>query len=298
MRALILGLLTLAACAHTSQTPTLRSEAWPTAVRIELEEIEDEVLRAESPEDVRQGVAKALALAPTSAQAHDLAARLARLDADLEGEIEHLLLAAADLEAPDPLDILYRLQRSSMTQAQRGVWIGLLARLALVHPSPVVRARALADQAAALWLDGCWEKAKTLAERLRPGFEWRVIGAFDNDQGKGFDEVLPPETGLALDDAYDGALLEVRWRKRPVEPPVGPAIDFGSIMSPARWVVAYAVTSFEVAESGPLELRVRSPVAVKAWVDGVQVLSERTVTGGGRDPFVVRLEIAPGRHRL
>ncbi|MSR27077.1 MAG: hypothetical protein EXS06_08690 [Planctomycetaceae bacterium] len=116
---------------------------------------------------------------------------------------------------------------------------------------------------------------------------WRIVGPFDNTEGKGFATVYPPEETLDLSAALDGKEGKVLWQ--PVEtgdeygvvnvnlsyPPPAPPADAKPADSDSqeglKGVIAYAVTEFVSAEDRPAEIRLGSKNAWKIWLNGSPV---------------------------
>ena len=116
---------------------------------------------------------------------------------------------------------------------------------------------------------------------------WRIIGPFDNTEGKGFAAVYPPETAIDPAASLDGKEGKVAWQ--PVDsadeygivnvnlvyPPPAPPADAkapeGETKEGLKGVVAYAVTEFDAAEARPAELRLGCKNAWKIWLNGEPV---------------------------
>lgn len=116
---------------------------------------------------------------------------------------------------------------------------------------------------------------------------WRVIGPFDNTDGKGFAAVYPPESAIDPAASLDGKEGKVAWQ--PVDsadeygivnvnlvyPPPAPPADAkapeGESKEGLKGVVAYAVTEFDSAEARPAELRLGCKNAWKIWLNGEPV---------------------------
>lgn len=254
---------------------------------------------AQSPEDMRAALERARRLSPEAAVTHELEALWAHLHAsDLGAQARHLVAALRQPDNPVAAHHLAWLEGLALTDEEEGTVASLEATLARSHPDPTVRARARAEVAFAEWREAEVDELDELEADLRSGLDWRFIGAWDNDQGKGFDEVLPPERALDLDARYDGALVPITWR-RPVYNPVGPELELSKQLTPDEWIVAYATSAFALEEEGTVELRVTSGSPFKLWLDGQLIFSARLVSRDlTRDRFVLPLELERGRHRL
>lgn len=294
MRSLIALVGLLAACASTPTPVSLRSggESGPSEA-----EWYEAFYAARSVDALDAVVAKARAAQPDSAVTHALLAERAQLAMDLDGAIEHRMRALGDREAAAPVDLFDALEQASMTSDQRDRWIGLLDALG-THPNAEVVSRAEFARGRHLWFQGEAKQAHTLEARRRGGLAWKIIGAWDNDQGKAFDEVLPPERNLDFNATYEGALLDIGWRNLPAAPPTGHSVDMGATVSPAVWAVAYAVTAFEVAEAGTYHVEVAPSVPTKVWLDGELVLAARISRSARPGAYRIPVQLESGVHRV
>lgn len=289
--------LALTGCAGAGASAPVTLRARPNADAA-LEQAAEAFFAAETPAALRAAVERARAADPDAAITHELAASLALYEADDRPRaFAHVAKALQDLAHDAPHLATVTLVDLADTFEEREVARALLTSLSDEHPDPALRARASAALAPMLWAEGRFEAAKAAEARVRTPLEWRVVGAWDNDQGKGFDEVFPPEREIDLSARYDGALLEIGWRA-PVLDPVGPPLDLGATMSPARWAIAYATSAFEVAEADRFELRVTTGAPFKVWVDGQLVFSARVVHRETFDQWVIPVRLDAGRHRI
>jgi tetratricopeptide (TPR) repeat protein len=252
---------------------------------------------ASDAEGLRRAVQAARAAGPDTAIHHELAAALARLELKPDQEIEHLLAALLDPESDDPLVHLERLTQVPWSIGARRQVAATLAAVVDHHPDAELRGLAASELS---WVarslgDAALEARAVAAAGLE--LPLALIGPWDNDQGKGFSNPLPPEAKIDLSARYDGALLPIEWRRAPVAAPSG-GYDLGSLFTPRNWAVAYAVGAFEVSETGRYALRVVSTDPFKLWVDGVPVYAQSQVGASSLEPFVLPLELGKGVHRV
>ncbi|WP_242395544.1 DUF3857 domain-containing protein [Anaeromyxobacter oryzisoli] len=114
------------------------------------------------------------------------------------------------------------------------------------------------------------------ADLRRLGFVTRytVVGPFDDEGKKGFDAVLPPETGLDLAARYPGKVREVAWRALPQDAVTEGFVHLGATLRPAREAVAYALAVLDVPRDERVELWFGGSGAAKVWVNGALAISD------------------------
>lgn len=302
MRVLLSGVSLLPvvmACGAATAPVALRLDAQvPPDAEEALSEAAEAFYGAESPEAFRAALERARELAPKSGTFSELASEWHQLMAeDIGQRLERNLQALMDAGHPAPEQSLDKLTRLSLTQSEYLRVRDALTQVAAQHPRASIRdyARYLLSQHQRGAGDS--DQAALTQSKIRNGWKWTVIGAWDNDQGKGFDERLPPENTVDTNGRYEGMTREIGWRV-PRLAPVGPELDFGAIMTPNKWAVAYALTEFEVEGEDPLELRLMTSSPIKIWIDDQEIFSARVVQEANFDQFVIPLNLSPGHHRL
>ena len=295
----LLPLLVVAACATGRPPPRLRDAAAAGDARA-LGAAAEAFYAARTPAASEQAVAAARAAGPESALAHELAAELARLRGEDDARFDHLEAALLDPGDDAALLHLHQLDEIlfSLDQAERAeaLYRSLVAR----HPSAEVRAAAAYKLAGARHLRADAEGRDAALAALGHRLRFAIVGAWDNDQGKGFDQPFPPEERLDLSARYEGSLLSVGWR---VDPPADPRgrLDLSELVAPATWAVAYAVAAVQSEAGGPHELRLGTSDPVKVWVNGALVHEARRVDPYESDLFdqlVVPVQLRPGANRI
>ncbi|MDP6945601.1 MAG: hypothetical protein QF464_15740, partial [Myxococcota bacterium] len=247
---------------------------------------------------LRAAVAKALEAAPKSAAAHEIAADLARLDEDLARQVDHILAALADTNDDAPFLHLRWLSWIELTTPERRRVVARASQLARGHADPAVRAAAAATAVRLLAQDANYGAMKTLLAEVVPSLDLAMIGTWDNDQGKGFDTVRPPEEGIDLAARYPGTVVEVGWRTSPPKTRQG-TYDLDSLFSPGDWATAYATAVLHAAKERPYELRLATTSPFKIWLNGQLVASvEERRAVLAFDGFIVPLALRPGPNRL
>ncbi|MFO0946898.1 MAG: hypothetical protein U1D30_13295 [Planctomycetota bacterium] len=97
--------------------------------------------------------------------------------------------------------------------------------------------------------------------------EWKLIGPFDNTQGKGFAAVFPPEEKLDLIAEYEGKGQKVRWQDHATSDDYG-KVNLNKALGPFKGATAYAVAKFTSDQEQPVEIRLGSINAWKVWLNG------------------------------
>lgn len=128
--------------------------------------------------------------------------------------------------------------------------------------------------------------------------QWKVIGPFDNTDGKGFAAVFPPEKQIDLAAEYDGKAGKVRWSDH-VTPHEFGMVDINRVYEPLKSVTAYAYTEFVSDKARPAELRLGCKNAWKVWLNG-RLLWEREEYHRGMqiDQYRLSGQFLPGRNTI
>ncbi|MGQ0504343.1 MAG: tetratricopeptide repeat protein [Myxococcaceae bacterium] len=293
-RAFAFASLLSAACAsHLPPVALKVATPAPSA----LNEAIEAFYKATDVKGLEVAVVQAEQAAPESAGYHELAERLAFLRGLEPERVDHLLLALADLgnvAAPYHFELLADL---SLTQPQRDRYEELLQSLSQDHPSPALRTRAAEALALSCHVRGDRGCLKTAQERLGPMLPLALIGAWDNDQGKGFDMRLPPEDAVDFKTKYDGAVVKVGWRSTSQADYRG-QLSLSDAFTPSRWAVAYAAGAVKAPADGDYELRVSSSDGVKVWVNGTEMFSARLVNAFLFDQFVIPVRLRAGANAV
>lgn len=106
---------------------------------------------------------------------------------------------------------------------------------------------------------------------------FRLIGPFDNEGKRGFDEVMPPEAArleaVNLEASYQGRERMVRWRMLP-DIVQGGYVSFDALLRPAENVCGFAETTLELDKAQKITLWFGSGGASKLYFNGVEVLND------------------------
>lgn len=250
------------------------------------------------PAAMRAELEAALERHPESATLHEMAAHLAELRADDRAAWLHWLSAASDTSTPFTAVYLQRALGRDLTGGEERASIALLREMSASHPRPAARVDAARRLIGLLEQHGRLEEAERLGAELGYLRAWRMVGAFDNDQGRGFQATEPPETeALDLDASFRGLRSEVRWREVTQYDRAGVA-QLGAHLSPNRWAVAYLVTHVESPSAREAQLRLTTSSATKVWVNGRLVVAQDRLANAATDNFVLPITLRAGPNRI
>ena len=252
--------------------------------------------RAFAVADTRALAATALARHPDAGAAHEVVAYLATLADDPDEAWRQFWQAAQDLDAPLTELYLWELNIDP-TRAQRQANLALLDALRTQHPSPTVRGAATLWQARTLRALGHIAEAEALVRPLGFLENWSMMGAFDNEAGKGFLTAYPPEQTIDFGKSVDGPLVPLTWREVPHPLDLG-SIAVGNLIWPSAWGVAYLVTWVHADNDVDARLRISTGDAARAWVNGGLVLSEERVGSPDLDNLIVPVRLQRGWNQL
>jgi tetratricopeptide (TPR) repeat protein/transglutaminase-like putative cysteine protease len=234
---------------------------------------------------------------PDAWEVHEVLGELARLRGDDRGAWWHLLNAAADLRNRDTAFHLRSALSSSRSRSEIQTELDVLVGLAGRHPSAATRDLARAYLIGDHRELGDLRAADEVLQSFNHLNQWQLIGAFDNDQGKGFLTVYPPEESIDLDAVAQGARVDVKWRKVERLNPWGEVPIF-DMVSPSKWSVAYLATWVHVANAQKAELRLSSGDPVRAWVNDRLVIDRSRVKDYAPDNLTVEVDLAKGWNKL
>jgi len=249
------------------------------------------------PPAMQREVDALLARHPRSAALHEMAAHLAELREDTAGAWEHWLRASADLSSDLAVLYLDRATRYDLTSSQMATTVEYLRRVVLTHPQAPVRVQAARRLVAMLEAREELEEASRVGASLDYIDTWMLIGAFDNDQGRGFFAEHPPERAIDLDAEHRGLLRPVRWREATLFDRSG-LVRVGDHVSPDAWAVAYLLTHVHSDAPRDVQLRLTSPSGVRVWLNGVRVVDQERMSRLATDNLVIPVHLEAGYNRL
>ena len=255
--------------------------------------------RGISPEDAARRADEVLRRHPHSAVAHEIAARAAELRGDTAGSNAHYLAALADLDADVPE--LYVSEIVAHTKGELDALGAVLASLRERSPRAAVRALATHELALVRYQQGELDETRALVRTLAPITEWQLLGALDNDQGKGFFAELAPEQRpqVAIPRAakLPGLLVPLSWRRVDARGLLG-AVALGDLLWPREYGLAWLATWVHVDAAQDAQLRLATSAPVRAFVNDVEVIAEEHASGGAFDNVVAPVALHAGWNQV
>jgi|GEM_PF-620255 len=246
---------------------------------------------------VETQVAGMLQKHPTHGKLHEMAGYLARLNGDNDRAWQHFAQAAQDTSSDVTRLYLYELTHAPLLVSQTMQSLALVEKLAAEHPDPLVQHQANLLRVSFLHKLGRLDEARAVSDELDVLDNFMLLGAFDNDQGKGFLTQFSPEKAIKLDEEVDGRRVRIRWRKAFSEP-FGRGIALGKQVSPASHSVAYLATWLHVDADVEAVLRLSTLSPTKAFVNGAEVMSVQTLDDRSSDNLAVAVQLKKGANLL
>ncbi|HEY2744276.1 MAG TPA: transglutaminase domain-containing protein, partial [Polyangia bacterium] len=235
-----------------------------------------------------------LARHPDDGRAHEVAALAASLAGDNDGVSQHLFAAAADLRS-DATE-LYLSELADLSHAETPAWRRLLETLRAHHPKPSVRASATFHLALQAEREGRFDEAQRLAAELGFMRDWALVGALENDQGKGFLTEYPPEKSVDLHAEIPGPLVPLHWRT--VAANRTGRLNLDNLVWPNQSVLAYVVTWVHSDGDQTVQLRLSTSDAVRAWCNDGLVLEEELIARGNFDNAIATIHLHRGWNKI
>ena len=232
----------------------------------------------------------------TSATAHEIAGYRAMLMGDETTRWAHFLAAAADLNAPFTELYLWEALHGYSSVSKLNATIDVLLELHRTHPRGDVKAFAAQTAYPLLMRQEREAEAKALIESLGMITNFKVVGSFDNDQGKGFLTAYPPEQGVDFTGRYTGSLVEVGWRDASINH--AGQVPLGDMLSPSHWSLAYLVTYVHSESEREVVMAFSTTDSLRAWVNDALVLSDENVNGGEWDNARIPVRLHAGWNKV
>lgn len=249
------------------------------------------------PAALAPAIASAIEKHPGNAALHEIAAYEAWLRGESHEAFVHFLRAAADRSAISPELYLWEMRALTHTVVEHLDAQLLLREIVAHHPRATARDVAAYYLALELSAQGRFESATAIGRSLGFIDSWLILGAFDNDQGKGFATVYPPEGAFEPERTYEGVRRPIRWRPATAQPIDG-TIPLGDAISPSDSAVAYAHSFVFSPRERQVDLRISSGNDVRAWIDGKVVVSDDRISHDDLDNVAVRVTLREGWSRL
>ncbi|MDP2275442.1 MAG: transglutaminase domain-containing protein [Archangium sp.] len=295
MRTLTLAFAALLLAGCATLAPTL-ARATPKD-EAKLAAAAEAFYRAQTPDQLRAALADAKAAGPDTALHHELAARLAQLEARDADVIEHLVAVLSDTGGDAALYHLHVLATLELTWAERPIVRELYRSLSASHPSPDVRALASSHLSLMLNAEGEFADRDAAIASIPGQVDLALAGTWDNDQGKGFDLEFAPELRPGLDETYEGRAGKLTWRRDAPKDPRG-RYDLLMLMTPTRWSAAFAQGTFNVDADGVQAIKITSTDPLKVWVDGKLVFAAAQLERSVPDHLLLPVNLKKGPHTI
>jgi tetratricopeptide (TPR) repeat protein len=149
---------------------------------------------------------------------------------------------------------------------------------------------------------GLADEARSITRALGCVTDWRILGPFDNERGKGFGvKQAPEEKGAETFDfaaTYKGKARDVAWRANPApEDPLG-LVQLGEMLRPSSQGLAYLATAVRSDAARECAIHLASNGPLKVFVNGQEVLARKVVRPFADDQDAVAVALAPGWNRV
>ena len=297
MRRLIALAVISAGCASSLPDPVSLLDRAPTPEAVH--KAAEDFYAATTPAQMSQAVEAARAAAPDDPVTHELAGRLALFHNDSAAAFDHWYEAVRVPTYDGALTTLAMLRASvSWLRDEDRRMVALCRRLATDHPNPAVRARCARAMVAEVTTRFFGEGIGAWRPLLTGTLPLWLVGTWDNDQGKGFDAVYPPEARGATDQTtYGTDTGDLRWRRSPARN-ANEQYPMTSLFSPDEWSVMYGAATVKLPKDGQYAIHVSSGEPFKLWLDGRLLASFRRVKGYEPDAFRLPLRLRAGSHTL
>ncbi len=246
---------------------------------------------------LRAALGEAAQAGPDTARFHELAATFAQLEGRDSEALTQLSAALQDTRDDQPLLHLHTLMSLDFSLAERASVRALLQTLVATHPVGDVRAAAAFHLASMLTVEGEFDARSEVVAAITGRVPLAWVGAWDNDQGKGYDLELAPEQRPDLDQTYDGRTGPLAWRREVPTDPRG-RYDLNALMTPTRWTAAFAQGTLVAPKEGSYLLKLTTSDPLKVWVDGKLIFGAPQLERSVLDQLVLPLSLSAGPHRL
>ena len=127
--------------------------------------------------------------------------------------------------------------------------------------------------------------------------DWKLLGPFDNQGGKGFDTAYPIEKELDSKDLL-GPQGDLKWIADHTDDEYG-FVDLNKAIGKHKGSLVYAVAEFQSDGPRPVELRLGTENANKIWLNGELISSANVYHANGTmDQYVGRGKLKSGRNLI
>jgi len=127
---------------------------------------------------------------------------------------------------------------------------------------------------------------------------WKLIGPFDNVDGKGYGIAYPPEHNVDFKEECQGKHKILRWIDYTTDDDYG-LVDLNKVFEKEKNVVAYAAAEFFVETGQKVQFRTTSLNAVKLWLNG-ELIDQHEIyhCGSHLDQYVCGGQLRLGQNVL
>jgi tetratricopeptide (TPR) repeat protein len=141
-------------------------------------------------------------------------------------------------------------------------------------------------------------EARAITRGLGHVTDWRVVGPFDNERGKGFGVKQAPEDTVDFAARSTGKAREVGWRPYPTpDDPFG-KVELDEMLRPSSQALAYLATAIKSDVARECALHLASNGSLKVFVNGQEVLSRKVRRPYALDQDRVAIALQPGWNRI
>lgn len=142
------------------------------------------------------------------------------------------------------------------------------------------------------------EKKPDIATHMGFITTWKLIGPFDNVNGKGWDVAYPPEGKVDLAAEYEGQKEQVKWTEHTTTDEFG-AVDLNKVQGPHKGAITYAYAELIADKAQPCELRLGCINANKVWLNGELVTANHIYHAGGEiDQYIAPGQLKQGKNTI
>ncbi len=245
--------------------------------------------------DMYKEVTQALKGESSDCLLHEMAGHLAILSGAGDKAIRHFMQAAADDSCSDGELNIYMAESVTPTFAEQELFAALLEHI--FNHTGDIRRKVTAGRYLQRYyaMKGREKEAAALAAAVPYIREWRLLGSLDNDHGKGFNTIYPPEHEEREAESYSGMVRPVSWRQ--VKSDQTGQLSLDNYLSPNRQAVAYAKVYVKAPEDGRYKMVLRSTASTAISVNGEDHrFSDEYISAGNAnfDNIILPLELTAG----
>jgi hypothetical protein len=145
-------------------------------------------------------------------------------------------------------------------------------------------------------------RVETLLATLKSGGlptlegKWHYLGPFDNDEGRGFDAVYPPEKEIDLKKTYPTLDGDAGWKEFPNFKVGG--INNLKLFKHNDNSCVYLYHEIEAAEAVELPVSLGSDDGIKFWLNAEKLVEDNSVRAAAPDQDHATLKLKAGKNQL